>query len=206
MIEAQRSGAWTRFFSIYGRWMLKRHFCSIRVHGGLQDDGRPVLMLANHFSWWDGFLINRANALTLKKKLFVMMLEAELEKNRILRRSGAFSVKKNTRSAVDSLKYASSLLEDHDNLLLLFPQGRFQGMNRCPLRFEKGWHRILQGNQKIRLVFAAQIVNYFASKKPVCDIWLTDAPENCLLSNEQTEKEYNIFLESCLQMTEEKYA
>ncbi len=78
------------------------------------------------------FIAQRVNNLVFKRKMHVMMLEEELHKRSFLRKLGAFSIRKNSLSALHSLKYATKILSKPKNLLLLFPQGSFQSAHRYP--------------------------------------------------------------------------
>ncbi|MFP4065849.1 MAG: 1-acyl-sn-glycerol-3-phosphate acyltransferase, partial [Bacteroidales bacterium] len=112
----------------------------------------------------------------LKKKVFVMMLEEELSKHPFLRKVGAFSIRRNSRSASQSIQYARQILQKPDHLLLIFPQGKFQSSHQYPLDFEEGWFRILQGApENTRVVFLAALTDYFTYRRPGLYIHMDDA-------------------------------
>ena len=80
------------------------------------------------------------------------MLEEQLKKNWFFQYTGGYSIKKSTRSVVESLNYTAELLENNKNLVLMFPQGKIQSMHRSEFVFEKGIERIL----KLGYEFAAK--------------------------------------------------
>lgn len=96
-----------------------------------------------------------------------MMLEEQLRKYWFFNLSGGFSVKKKSRSVLESIAYASEILEDKGNLLLVFPQGEIQSAYRSSFVFESGTERILAGKaDRVQVVFMAALTDYFSSPKP----------------------------------------
>jgi 1-acyl-sn-glycerol-3-phosphate acyltransferase len=53
-----------------------------------------VLLLANHFSWWDGFLLYYINQKVFRKQFHVMVIEETVQKVGFFKYMGAFSVNK----------------------------------------------------------------------------------------------------------------
>jgi 1-acyl-sn-glycerol-3-phosphate acyltransferase len=155
------------FFVWFGWIRMKRHFKKIHINGTISDFGLPVLAIANHFSWWDGFFIASLNKKKFHKKFHVMMLEDQLKKNWFFQHTGAFSVRKNSKSIVESLNYAAELLQNQNNLVTYFPQGQFESINQKKLHFEKGVERLLKNlKNEIQVIFVANQVDYFESDKP----------------------------------------
>ena len=87
--------------------MLHRHFREIRYRGQFQDRGKAILLIANHFTWWDGFIQGVLNQNRFQRNFYVMMLEEQLRKFPILRTTGAFSIRKHSRSMLESLVITS---------------------------------------------------------------------------------------------------
>lgn len=155
------------FFVWYGRMQMKRHFKRIYLSGSVSEPGLPVLIIANHFSWWDGFFIASLNREKLYKKFHVMMLEDQLKKNWFFQHTGAFSVRKNSKSIIESLTYATELLQNPENLVTFFPQGQFESINQGKLHFEKGVEWLLKNlKNDVQVIFVANQVDYFESAKP----------------------------------------
>jgi len=161
-----------RFFSGY---RLQRAFRSIHFHGTIADREKPVLIIANHFCWWDGFIQFRLNQKFLKRKPHVMMLEEELKKFPVLNRMGAYSVQKKTRDVITSLNYTVDLLADAKNMVLLFPQGEIQSLHTTVFHFENGLQYILNHlKNDIQVIFNVNLVDYFSDKKPSLYVYFTE--------------------------------
>lgn len=220
MITARHNKLYARCFDMMMETLLHRSFRRIHIHDNITGDGKSVLCVANHFSWWDGFIARYANRKTVNKKVFVMMLEDQLAKRPFLRKVGAFSIRKNTPSALESIQYASDVLRDPNHWLLLFPQGRFQSQHRFPLTFEKGWFRIAEkAPENTQVVFMASLPDYFEQRRPTLHIYLenaekfaTDKPQdperaagkrgNPFPTPEAAEEAYNRFLQQAIDKQE----
>ena len=182
MITASHSPFFDAFFGIYLDAHMRLAFKSIQINNYFIDKGGAILLIGNHFSWWDGFVARHVNKKVLKRKLHLMMEEEQLSKRRFLCKLGAFSIKKNSRSAQESLQYATDLLSKPENLVILFPQGKFQSMHQHPLSFESGWFRIIKkAPENTNVVFMASLVDYYASPRPSLHIYL-DQP--CCISDQ----------------------
>jgi 1-acyl-sn-glycerol-3-phosphate acyltransferase len=194
MIEAAHHPVFEKFLGAYLRIHMRLIFRHVKIHSTFKDNGSPVLLIGNHFSWWDGFIARHVNINVFKRQLHLMMEEEQLAKRRFLSRLGAFSIKKNSRSAVESLNYAASVLNDPGKLLVVFPQGRFQSLHQHPLTFEKGWFRIIQKAQPdIQIVFMAALTDYFSSPRPGLDIYLESAtPDNQYIPSAESNPDHHI--------------
>ncbi len=96
-----------------------------------------------------------------------MMLEDQLKKNWFFQHTGAFSVRKNSKGIIQSLTYASELLQNPDNLVTYFPQGQFESINQEKLQFEKGVEWLLKNlKNEVEVIFVANQVDYFESANP----------------------------------------
>lgn len=197
MIRAQHVSWAVCFFNRYSTYMVKRHFRHVFCHDVPAVTNKPILIIANHFSWWDGFFAVYCNARYFRKTFHVMMLEEQLSLRKILRFAGAFSVRKNSRSIANSLEYAAEILQNKNNLLLLFPQGRFYSLHDHSFRFEKGVGHILQKSSKdIHLLFMANMIEYFAHRKPFVSLYFKEYPVTESL--DELEKAYSRFFDDCI--------
>ncbi|MBU2649489.1 MAG: lysophospholipid acyltransferase family protein [Bacteroidetes bacterium] len=199
MISAKPYAYYSRFLSFYIRFILKRNFREIKIIGKAEPTDKAILLIGNHSSWWDGFFAYHLNRKVFRKRPFVMMLEEQLKKNPFLRGLGAFSVKKGSKSMVQSLKYASDILMNPRNLLLLFPQGKIISTFLYPQSFEKGWFRIIQNaNTEVSVIFMVNLVEYLSEKRPTVFMYYKVYPGNEILTPENIELEFNLFLKSCI--------
>jgi 1-acyl-sn-glycerol-3-phosphate acyltransferase len=183
MIRATHHWLIAPFFDCYTLFQVKRHFKRVVFDIANADSGLPLFVIANHISWWDGFWINYLNLKMFKRRFYFMMLEEQLHKHWFFRYAGGFSVKKHSRSAIDSIVYASQLLADCRNMVLVFPQGAIQSTYTREFIFEKGIESIFKRvSTDFQILFIANLVDYYSSPSPslfvhveVCECRTVDA-------------------------------
>jgi 1-acyl-sn-glycerol-3-phosphate acyltransferase len=183
------------FFHHYILRIVKGNFTRVDFNAVEVDKGRSVLLLANHFSWWDGFLIYYLNHYLIKKKFHVMVIKETMQNVSFFKYMGAFSVTKNSREILASLDYAAQLLNNPDNLVLIFPQGKLYSNFTEHIVFEKGLTKIMQGAAgKFQTILAATFMETLQYKKPSANIYLKRDNENLTLFNkieEAYQQHYN---------------
>lgn len=186
------------FFQHYTRYLLRTRYHTVSIENHFADNGNAVLLIGNHVGWWDGFWAMYLNLKVLKRKFHFMMLEAQLMRYRFFNYTGAFSVNKGSRSVVESIRYASDLLNDSKNMLLMYPQGRLHSMYEHHFQFEKGIERMLKNrDRKVQVVFSANLVDCFTEPKPSLSIY-TENYEGAF-TVEALEYAYNYFYARCLE-------
>ncbi len=186
------------FFRFYAGWIIKRHFGRIEQIGVFNDRNLPVLLLANHFSWWDGFFAMVLNVKVLKRKFHFMMLEDQLRKYSFFNRTGGYSIRKKSRSAVETINYTAELLHDHRNMVLLFPQGKIESAYTINFRFETGiGHIIDKAGGEIQIIFMANLIDYFSSRKPGLFMHITEYSYKNRDVN-SIQEAYNLFYTGCI--------
>ena len=186
------------FFIRYGEWKMKLHFHGAQILGSCRETALPVMLVANHVSWWDGFWASHFNALVLKRKLYFMMLEEQLLKYRYFRNAGGYSVRKGSRSILETIDYTAGLLSDSRNAVLMFPQGKIESLYQREFSFERGIGKILQKlNGDVQIVFLANLVDYYSLPKPSLFIHCMDFQE-ARRSVDILQKEYNDFYRRCI--------
>ena len=78
---------------------------------------------------------------------------------------------------LQSLDYAAELLNDPQNLVLIFPQGKLYSNFVNTIQFEKGVTRVMEkAAGKFQLLFAATFVQYLEHKKPTATVYLQVEP------------------------------
>ena len=186
------------FFQHYTRYLLRTRYHTVSIENHFADNGNAVLLIGNHVGWWDGFWAMYLNLKVLKRKFHFMMLEEQLMRYRFFNYTGAFSVNKGSRSVVESIRYASDLLNDSKNMLLMYPQGRLHSMYEHHFQFEKGIERMLKNRErKVQVVFSANLVDCFTEPKPSLSIY-TENYEGAF-TVEALEYAYNYFYARCLE-------
>jgi 1-acyl-sn-glycerol-3-phosphate acyltransferase len=178
MIKAANHWFYKGFFDRYILYILKKDFKKIEIEGTWPKSDKATLMIGNHISWWDGFWVLYLNNRLLKKRLHVMMLEEQLKNYRFLNKIGGFSINPGTRSVMESLNYATELLSDSKNLLLVYPQGKLLSMHQPKNNFEPGIERILKNCNSSQILFYAAFTDYFSERKPTLFFYLKEVEFN----------------------------
>lgn len=161
------------FFSWYISKIIGKDFHSFNYNKPSFSDDKAILLLANHFSWWDGFFLFHLNKIYFKKHFHVMVLQETAEKVKFLKYLGAFSIQRNAKSLIESLDYAGKLLDNPENLLLIFPQGELYSSHISIINFEKGLNKIIAASKKqFQYLFAAILIDYFDHRKPSVNVFL----------------------------------
>ncbi|MCD7973351.1 MAG: lysophospholipid acyltransferase family protein [Candidatus Azobacteroides sp.] len=205
MIEAQHTWFGKMICNFYSGYKLERNFKNIFFSADSPDKGLPVLLIANHFSWWDSFIPYRLNRTVFQRKFHAMMLEEQLEKNRFLSGGGAFSVKKNSREIVKSLDYCLHLLKDRNNLVLLFPQGKIESLYTADFRFQKGIIYLLRHvKNDIHLFFNINMIEYMSERKPSLHIYFKEYQPFYPCNIQEIEQAYNEYFDFCKLRQQEK--
>jgi len=129
-----------------------------------------------------------------------MMLEEQLKKRMFLNKCGGFSVSKNPKELLESINHAVSLLEDRNNMVLIFPQGKIETKYRYPFNFERGIEAILKRTSgKVDIVFIANMIDYFSAPSPSLYIYYSQPDLGNQPSKEIIEKTYNSFFSDCIE-------
>ena len=167
------------FLSNYVKWLVSKTFHELLFNTITIDKNRPILLLANHFSFWDGLILYCINDRLFKKKFHVMVREDTTYKLHYLRYGGAFSINKNSRKMLESLDYAAKLLDDPQNLVLFFPQAKLYSNFVEDIHFEKGILKVIrQAEGKFQLIFASTFIQYYKHKKQSINVYLKNETEN----------------------------
>lgn len=190
MIPARRNELLSGWFAKYMRYRMRKAFNRIEVMPFIPREGHSVLLLCNHFSWWDGFFGNYLAYWHLKRKLYIMMQHDHLEKRMLFNLFGGFSIEKGTREMLTSLQYAAGLLNEPENLVVVFPQGELMSNHTTNINIERGIERLIKNIKgPCQVVYSCVLIDYFESLKPSAYIHLFDCgiagevPFNELVAN-----------------------
>ena len=159
----------------YTRWIVSRHFHEITNTPIDVDPNKSVLLIANHFSFWDSLILYIINQKVLKKTFHVMVREDTTLHLKYVRYGGAFLINKKSRGMIESLDYAAKLLDNPQNLVLIFPQGKLYSNFVNEINFEKGIIKVIEKAEgKFQLLFATTFIQYFKQKKQSVTIYLKE--------------------------------
>jgi 1-acyl-sn-glycerol-3-phosphate acyltransferase len=134
-----------RFFRRIVRGYFRRHFHAVRISGAARfsaltkSDAGPVIVYANHSSWWDPMVsVYLAERLMGTRQHYAPMDAAALERYAALKRVGIFGVEMNSaRRAATFLRTSEAILAS-GGVLWITPQGRFVDSRTRPLEFKPG--------------------------------------------------------------------
>lgn len=173
MLAPRRNRIIFAFFSWYISRIIGSDFHKIEHNPVEFDENRSILLLSNHLSWWDGFLIFHINKIYFKKNFHVMITEDNYLKVWFLKYLGCFSVKKNSKSIIETLEYAGRLLDEPRNLVLIFPQGKLYSGHTEEIQFQKGLMNMINiSTRRFQYIFSAVFVDYFEHRKPSVTCYL----------------------------------
>ena len=181
-----------RFFSWYIEFIIKKDFTSFHYNTIENKEDTSILILANHFSWWDGFFIFYINKKLFKKQFHVLINAENYNKVGFLKYLGAFAAEGGGKDIIGMLSYASKLLDDKNNLVLIFPQGKLHSNHVKNITFEKGVMQIIKSSQKrLNIVFSATFVDYFSKRKPTVQTYLQNWDSEEYMSLQLLKSAYN---------------
>lgn len=138
MIKATHNPVLYPLFCCYINRMLKRHFHPIDFIGEWTEDHRPVLLISNHISWWDGCWNLYFTHNILKRKYYFMAGEQQLAQHPFMKRVGGFGIRPGSKDILKSLKYIVSLLQTPAHAVLVYPQGKIASVYQTDIQFKKG--------------------------------------------------------------------
>jgi 1-acyl-sn-glycerol-3-phosphate acyltransferase len=199
MVRAKHHFFLAFIFRLVSKFTIHRNFHEIKISDEFKDRDLPLLVIANHFSWWDGILINYLNIKCFKRKFHFMVHESHIGNFWFFKYIGAFSVRKNSISIIDTFSYIRELLQVKSNLVLIFPQGEIRSQHSTELEFEKGIDKIISiVDNEIQIVLVVNLTDYFSSPKPTLYSYLKEFELKVpgMLSIKET---YNAFYKECLE-------
>lgn len=133
-----------RLFTRYSRGYVRRHFHGVRLlksHPLMADFRRlPAVVYLNHASWWDPLIcLLLAAEYFPDRTSFAPIDAAALQKYRFLEKLGFFGIDPNsTRGAATFLRTAGNILESHERMVWVTPQGKFTDVRTRPAFFRGG--------------------------------------------------------------------
>jgi hypothetical protein len=155
------------------------------------------ILMCNHLSFWDGFwAAYMCNKVLFKqgymKKLYIMSLKKQMEKNKFLQYIGSFSIEPRRRSMRESFEYAAEILSEPGNLLLFYPQGNLESAFIRYIKFDEGLHEIvpmIKGD--CQLIWSSNLIEFFESFRPTIYGYMLDCGTNKEFDFEDLKKKVN---------------
>ncbi len=201
MITSKRHHLFYRYFLSFMRWRMLRTFRKLTLYNQVElKPNHSVLLLCNHFSWWDGFFAAYLGHFIFHKKIFTMIQEENLQQQMWLRRLGSFSISRTSRDMFKSMQYAALQLNNPENLVNVFPQGSLESNHSTEIKVEKGISYLvknIKGNCQI--IFCTVLIDYFESFKPTAYFHLLDCGTNDNFDLGRLTKQINDFQRETLE-------
>ncbi len=170
MIPARKSAWFRRWFAGHIAGRMQASFETVRVAGAqhLRDAlaAGPVVLIANHTSWWDPMV-----ALVLTERVapcdsYAMMDASNLVRLPFLGLIGAFGVDlTNASDGAAVIRYAARLLGGPGKAVVVFPQGRERPVTERPLGFRRGSAEVARV-AKARTVPVALRYEFMGTERP----------------------------------------
>lgn len=194
MIKSHKSKIHEKLLDWFLDREFEKNFSTVNfIHETKIDFSQALLIIGNHSTWWDGFLIWQMNRQVLKKKFHLMMLESQLKKFWFFQKIGCFSIDPGNRSVVESLKYAAQILENKQNIVAFYPQGQLHSIFDENILFNKGIEVILKNNAETDVLFYALFVDYSSNSKPYLNVFLKVIHHPNQFNYKQLENIYKLF-------------
>lgn len=143
-------------FSIYLRWYVQRHFHCMRVAnaGRIPPQAHPIILFANHASWWDPLTATLlAQVILPGRDHYAPMDEVALAHYSVLRPMGFFPVDNGTnRGAAQLLRAGAQVLARPGSVLWITPESQFQDVRRRPIVFRPGLGALMSRSGRMTCV------------------------------------------------------
>ncbi len=163
------SAVMLRFFQRIARAYFRRHFRSVMMQHAdrLADAKGPLIVYANHSSWWDPMVsILLAQALSPKRRHYAPMDASALKRYPILRKLGIFPVEiSSARGAAQFLRTSQAILAS-GGVLWITPQGRFADPREHPLLFKSGLGALATRTPEVTLLPLAIEYTFWNERLP----------------------------------------
>jgi hypothetical protein len=170
MITARRSEPFMRFFDLYVRRYLGRHFDRVRLWGPPDaldlPDGIPLLCVMSHAAWWDvliGYYLARR---IVRRESYAPMDEPQLRRYRILARLGVYSVDRSSLGGLRAfLRYTAGLLSE-ERAVWITPQGEIVSNWKRPVQFQMGVGHLVRLHPGVAVVPVAVHYEFLDEARP----------------------------------------
>ncbi|MDO9707584.1 lysophospholipid acyltransferase family protein [Paracraurococcus lichenis] len=160
------------FYRFMFAGFARRHLRAVRVAAwGLppaDDPTRPLVVYANHPSWWDGvaFMLY-STELFPGRRMFIPMEAAALSRYRFMLRLGVFGVEQQSaRGAVAFLRTAKEVLAAPSHMLWMNAPGRFMDVRERPVPMAPGLVRLAEYAPTARFLPMAIEYPFWAERAP----------------------------------------
>jgi 1-acyl-sn-glycerol-3-phosphate acyltransferase len=159
-----------RFFRFIFERFARKNLRAVRLAawGAPQpgDAGAPLVVFANHPSWWDGvaFMVLSTELLP-GRRMFIPMDAAALARYGFMPRIGVFGVEAGSaRGAIGFLRTSQAVLADPGHMLWMNAPGRFCDVRERPVPIAPGLVRLAELAPKARFLPLALEYPFWSEK------------------------------------------
>lgn len=150
MIYAKHSKLHRMLFNFYIDKKLKSYFNHFYLtEASIKPlDNKSILVLPNHFSWWDGFLVDFIKRKFFPEyKIFMMVLESTLNRFWFFKYLGTYSINPTKpKEVIESFRYTEKILSEKGNFVVIFPQGNLEPYSIDKIKFKEGLNILLNNS------------------------------------------------------------
>ena len=216
LTETPPVSAWFQdgFHNAFLPRFLRRHFHAVAIDRESRDrlgsqldrwSNQPLLVYANHPSWWDPLIAHLLNRRLFHPRQFYAPIDAEaLEQYKVFRKLGFFGVKLNTtRGAGEFLKQSRAILEQPASAVWLTPEGQFCDSRDHRNEFLPGLAHLCQQSPGGVAIPVAMEYVFWDERLPVC---LARIGEASLVSqhSDLSKPDWNVMLTNKLRANQER--
>ncbi len=163
-----------RLARLFARWLrgyFARNFDGVRICAAgppPEDRGGPILVYANHPSWWDPIHFMLLARMAMPERRMFGPFEAEaLEQYGFFQRIGAFGIDPSTRrGAAEFLSTCRGILALPDTTLWITAQGEFSDPRRRPLVLQPGLAHLVRRLERGIVVPLAVEYPFWNERRP----------------------------------------
>jgi len=177
MPEVRHSPLTWRLFDLGFSLFRSRHLLPTRFGGSWPTPrpGRAIVLVGNHISWWDGFLLREIQRHLRPGAPFHTVVVAEqLGRHPMLRRLGGVPVTPSAPSSVLAMLRTLGRLRarDPETVFGYFPQGRIWPSSRRPLSLRRGIEAVARIVAPAEIVPVSIHIEPLVSTRPTPFVWL----------------------------------
>jgi len=192
-------------YAWYFGYIFSRDFSSFKYTKLAANPEKSILLLANRFSWWDGFCLYQLNKILFKKQFYMLTTGKDYQELKYYKYFGAFAPDGKGKDLIQTLQYAGTLLDNPKNLVLIFPQGKVQSGHTSTINFEKGVLQVINASKKsFQLVFSVILTDYFNKRKPEMEAYLANWQAEEYVSLQLLKSEFNKHYDNAILKQSEK--
>ena len=164
---AGRSPLIIRFFTKLFERDLASCFHAVRCSGSIPSGPGPLVIFANHPSWWDGEIFTwLGTTLFIGRRSFAPIEASMLERYRFFGKLGAVGVAPGHAGAAAFLAVGEAVLALNDGLLVVNAEGRFRDVRDRPLHVAPGLAHLAKRVPAARFVPLAIEYAFWDERRP----------------------------------------